>query len=122
MTESSLSHITAVEEDCGRTDTSLARAFAVLGKRWTGLVLGSLRSGPAGFREISRAIDGVSDSVLSDRLSYLCEVGLVSRHVDEGPPIAVAYELTPSGQALVPALIEISRWAEKHLPGADSPC
>jgi DNA-binding HxlR family transcriptional regulator len=82
------------------------------------VVLGSLRSGPAGFRELSRAIDGVSDSVLSDRLAELVGAGLVSRTVCEGPPVTVAYALTPSGEALMPALGEISRWAQEHLPGA----
>jgi DNA-binding HxlR family transcriptional regulator len=101
---------------CGRADVALARGFAVLGKRWTGVVLGSLRSGPAGFRELSRAIDGVSDSVLSERLSELAASGLVARTVCEGPPVTVSYALTASGQALIPALEQISLWAEEHLP------
>lgn len=103
-------------EACVRGDAALARGFALLGKRWTGLLLGSLRFGPAGFRELSRAIGRVSDSVLSDRLSELAEAGLVVRTVVEGPPVAVHYELTPSGQALMPALEQISQWAGQHLP------
>lgn len=113
MSESSVRHT-----ECVRTDASLARAFGVLGKRWTGVVLGSLRSGPAGFREISRAIDGVSDSVLADRLAELTASGLVARTVCEGPPVTVSYALTESGTALMPALTELSAWAAKHLPGA----
>ncbi|MEV4629276.1 helix-turn-helix domain-containing protein [Micromonospora sp. NPDC049523] len=106
--------------DCDRADAALARAFGVLGKRWSALVLGSLRNGPAGFRELSRAVEGVSDSVLSDRLSELTEVGLVARTVEPGPPVAVSYQLTPGGQALVPVLTEISRWATNHLPADKS--
>jgi len=101
---------------CVHADAGLARAFSVLGKRWSGLVLASLRGGPAGFRELSRAVGGVSDSVLSDRLSELTEMGLVSRTVDPGPPVAVSYELTVPGLALIPALQQISRWAAEHLP------
>jgi DNA-binding HxlR family transcriptional regulator len=103
-------------ECCERGDVALARAFSVLGKRWTGVVLRCLRPGPAGFRELSRAIGGVSDSVLSDRLSELAEEGLVTRTVCEGPPVTVSYELTDRGQALMPALEQISRWAREHLP------
>lgn len=103
-------------ETCARADASLARAFDFLGKRWNAAVLGSLNSGPAGFREISRGIDGVSDSVLSNRLSCLTAAGLITRTVDEGPPISVAYALTDAGRALMPALEEIARWAEQHLP------
>ena len=103
-------------EACVRADAALVRAFDLLGRRWTGVVLGTLSGGPAGFRAISRAVDGISDSVLSDRLSELCNVGLATRTVDEGPPISVAYELTDAGRALLPALEQITRWAEQHLP------
>jgi DNA-binding HxlR family transcriptional regulator len=99
-----------------QTMGTLARAFTVLGKRWSGLVLASLRGGPAGFRELSRAVGGVSDSLLSDRLSELTELGLVTRTVDPGPPVAVSYELTVPGLALIPALQQISHWAAEHLP------
>jgi DNA-binding HxlR family transcriptional regulator len=105
-------------EECVRADAALARAFDLLGKRWTGVVLGTLSGGPAGFRALSRAVEGISDSMLSDRLSELCEVELVTRTVDAGPPVSVAYELTDAGRALLPALEQISRWADEHLPSA----
>jgi DNA-binding HxlR family transcriptional regulator len=103
-------------EACARGDAALARAFDFLGKRWNGVVLGNLREGPAGFRELSRAIGGISDSVLSDRLSDLARAGLIARTVDEGPPLAVSYALTDRGNALIPALEQISLWAQEHLP------
>lgn len=103
-------------DPCSRTDAALTRAFAILGKRWNALVLGGLRCGPAGFRELSRAIDGLSDSVLADRLAELTRHHLVHRRVDEGPPVSVSYELTEHGRALMPALDQISAWAVDHLP------
>jgi DNA-binding HxlR family transcriptional regulator len=103
---------------CGRADAGLARAFDLLGKRWTGVVLGTLSGGPAGFRTLARAVEGVSDSVLADRLGELTNAGLVIRTVAEGPPVSVAYALTEAGRALLPALEQISRWAEEHLPPA----
>src|ERR1019366_4615775 len=83
-------------------DAALARAFGFLGKRWNGVLLGTLITGPAGFSELKRAISGISDSMLSERLAELCRAGLVQRSVDEGPPIAVGYTLTPAGLALLP--------------------
>jgi DNA-binding HxlR family transcriptional regulator len=106
-------------EACARADAALVRAFDLLGRRWTGVLLGTLSGGPAGFRAISRAVDGISDSVLSDRLAELCNVGLATRTVDDGPPISVAYELTDAGRALLPALEQITRWAEEHLPATE---
>jgi DNA-binding HxlR family transcriptional regulator len=101
---------------CAHGDAALARAFQFLGKRWNGLVLGHLSAGPAGFRELSRAIEGVSDSVLAERLSELTAAGLVTRTVCEGPPLSVSYALTERGEALIPALRQISLWADEHLP------
>jgi DNA-binding HxlR family transcriptional regulator len=43
-------------------------------------------------------------------------VGLVTRTVTDGPPLSVAYDLTDAGRALIPALAQISTWAEKYLP------
>jgi DNA-binding HxlR family transcriptional regulator len=105
----------AASEACARGDAALARAFEFLGKRWNGVVLGNLREGPAGFRELSRSIGGISDSVLSDRLSDLAQAGLIVRTVDEGPPLAVAYALSDRGKALIPALEQISLWSQEHL-------
>ena len=78
-------------------------------------VLGTLRGGPVGFRVLARAVPGISDSVLSDRLSELTDAGLVARTVEAGPPVSVTYTLTPAGRALLPALEQIRRWAEHHL-------
>ena len=100
---------------CERGTVALGRAFEFLGKRWNGVLLGTLRNGPAGFSELARAIDGISDSVLSDRLCDLAAAGLISRTVDEGPPLAVSYALTDRGKALLPALQQITLWAQEHL-------
>jgi DNA-binding HxlR family transcriptional regulator len=101
--------------DCVAADASLVRAFDLLGKRWTGVLLGTLRGGPVGFRALARAVPGISDSVLSDRLGELAQAGLVARTVAEGPPVSVTYTLTEAGRALLPALEQIRRWAERHL-------
>jgi DNA-binding HxlR family transcriptional regulator len=104
------------DEACASADAALIRAFDLLGKRWTGVVLGTLSGGPAGFGALARAVDGISDSMLSDRLRELSNAGLVTRTVAVGPPVAVSYALTEAGRALLPALDQISRWAEKYLP------
>jgi DNA-binding HxlR family transcriptional regulator len=80
------------------------------------VILGTLSDRPASFRELARAVPGISDSMLSTRLAALRNAGLVSRAVDEGPPLSVAYQLTDAGRALLPALERISRWADEYLP------
>ena len=104
------------QHDAALCDSALARVFDVLGKRWNGVILGSLAAGPVSFSRLARGIGGISDSVLSVRLSSLAAVGLVARTVDEGPPVSVTYRLTDAGRALLPALAELKAWAGEYLP------
>jgi len=106
----------AAEVEPRACDAALARAFRFLGKRWNGVLLGTLMQAPAGFAELKRAVPGISDSVLSERLTELATAGLVERTVDAGPPIAVTYRLTEAGLALAPALHALSVWAADNLP------
>ncbi|BEP12730.1 helix-turn-helix domain-containing protein [Acidothermaceae bacterium B102] len=100
-------------------DAALARAFGFLGKRWNGVILATLISGPAGFASLRRSVNGISDSVLSERLAELTKAGLVERAVDSGPPISVEYSLTTAGNGLLPALNELTQWAATNLPAGD---
>ncbi len=102
-------------------DAALAHAFEFLGKRWNGVLLATLLNGPATFSELRRSVHGISDSMLSDRLGELSRAGLVSRTVDEGPPVAVDYALTPAGTALLPALHELTTWAAENLRDCPGP-
>lgn len=102
-------------DSCERASEELTQVFALLGKRWSGLVVAVLTGGPVRFAELRRAIPGISERMLSDRLTELADSGLVVREVLEGPPLGVLYRLTPAGMALRPALEELSRWAHEHL-------
>ncbi|GAB4081283.1 helix-turn-helix domain-containing protein [Modestobacter muralis] len=97
-------------------DGALVRAFGFLGKRWNGLIIGVLAGGPATFSGLRRAVGGISDSVLSDRLTELTRAGLVQRTVDDGPPVSVGYQLTEAGQSLSPVLEQLATWARTSLP------
>ena len=103
-------------DECEPVAEDLARAFGYLGKRWTAIILGHLSHGPAGFRDLSRGIGGISDSVLSERLAGLAAGGLITREVRDGPPVTVTYQLTERGRALMPALDLIAQWARDNLP------
>lgn len=105
-----------------RCDAALTHVFAILGKRWNGVILGALSAGPASFSQLSRGVTGISDSVLSERLSGLVTAGIVTRAVDSGPPVSVTYALSHAGLALLPALDELRRWATEHLQVDGSRC
>jgi DNA-binding HxlR family transcriptional regulator len=113
-----------VDQDAGHAieicDARLTRVFDILGKRWNGMIVGALSSGPVSFSTLSRAISGISDSMLSQRLGALGDLGIVARSVEAGPPVAVTYRLTDAGLALLPALSMLAEWADAN-PTA-SPC
>lgn len=103
---------------CKRVDDGITRVFQLLGKRWSGPIVAVLVEQSAHFADLRRAVPGISERMLSDRLAELGAAGLVVREVDEGPPLRVSYRLTEAGAALEPALRELAQWAEVHLPGA----
>jgi DNA-binding HxlR family transcriptional regulator len=104
-----------VEPGIVRCDAGLSHVFEILGKRWNGIIVGALSNGPASFSQLARGVTGISDSVLSERLSGLAAAGIVTRVVDSGPPVSVTYALTVAGRALLPAMDELKIWAQEHL-------
>jgi DNA-binding HxlR family transcriptional regulator len=101
------------------SEESLIAVFSLLGRRWIGRVLAALMEGPMRFAELRRAVSGISESMLSQRLGELIDAGLVHREIIEGPPLGASYRLTESGMALRPALQELMRWSGVYL---GSPC
>ncbi len=102
-------------------DERLSRVFALLGKRWSGVILGLLLQGPAHFAVLARTIPGISERMLSDRLTELAEAGLIDRTVLDGPPLGVVYQLTASGRAMRPGLLKLSEWADRYMSPAARP-
>jgi DNA-binding HxlR family transcriptional regulator len=90
-------------------------AVAILGKRWTGLLLDALMDGPRRFCELTALVEGLSDRVLSDRLRELEAEGVVRRVVYPQIPVRVEYQLTEKGQALKPVVDAIHQWAQDWL-------
>jgi DNA-binding HxlR family transcriptional regulator len=91
-------------------------AVELIGRRWTGAIVAVLLDhGPMRFSEIAQAVPELSDRLLSERMKELEARGVVTRHVDAGPPVKVLYELTDMGQSLEPALQELKSWARRWL-------
>lgn len=87
-------------------------AFALLAKKWTGLILFSLARGELRFGELEGAIPGMSARLLALRMKELEREGLVERQVRvESSPVRVSYCLTERGRSLASALEGIADWA-----------
>lgn len=70
----------------------------------------------ARFTELKRELD-VNPVTLTERLSELERVGVLSRTAYKEIPPRVDYALTPSGRGLLPILDAMSKWAKKHGKG-----
>lgn len=85
--------------------------FALLGKRWNGQIVDLLLQGPARFGQLVAALPGLSNRVLTERLTELQEAGVVTR-------TAGHYALTERGEGLRPAIDALATWSE-HPPTVD---
>jgi DNA-binding HxlR family transcriptional regulator len=91
------------------------QAVELVGKRWTGAIVGALLPAPLRFSELAQAIPQISDRLLSTRLRELEEKGIVVRQVLPGTPVQVRYALSAKGHALEPAVSELRHWARHWL-------
>lgn len=82
----------------------------LLGRRWTLRVLWELRGDPIPtFRALQQRCDGVSSSVLTQRLAELRDAAIVER-------AEAGYRLTGQGLALLDTLAPLEKWANTWRP------
>ena len=89
-----------------RTGRPIMALLDLLGRRWTLRVLWELRDGPLAFRALQGRCDGMSSSVLNQRLAELREAGMAERAPD-------GYRLTAEGARLLDGLEPLQAWAER---------
>ncbi|HVQ57575.1 MAG TPA: helix-turn-helix domain-containing protein [Solirubrobacterales bacterium] len=88
-------------------------AVELIGKRWTGAIVCALTERSMRFGELGRAVPGLSDRLLSQRLRELEAEGLIEREVEAGTPVRVTYSLTAAGQDLGPSIAELKKWGQR---------
>jgi DNA-binding HxlR family transcriptional regulator len=89
-------------------------ALEVLGDRWTFLILREAFFGVRRYGYFQRNL-GIGRNVLAARLSALVEHGLLERVRYRTDPDWYEYRLTQAGLDLLPAILTIKGWAERHL-------
>jgi DNA-binding HxlR family transcriptional regulator len=99
---------------------SIARPLAVLGERWTVLVLRDLTLGRRRFDEIQESL-GIASNVLSQRLATLVDEGIAQRRRYSEHPERFEYRLTQKGLDLVPVLLALLAWGDRYTAGPKGP-
>jgi DNA-binding HxlR family transcriptional regulator len=86
-----------------------------VGDKWAVLILLLLRDEPLRFNQLRRAIEGISQKMLSQVLKSLERDGLVKRRAIATVPVTVEYSITPLGKTLAAAVDPLRDWAERNL-------
>ncbi|MGH2936600.1 MAG: winged helix-turn-helix transcriptional regulator [Solirubrobacterales bacterium] len=85
-----------------------------VGDKWSVLVIVLLGQGTHRFNQLHRAVDGISQRMLTLTVRNLERDGLVKRTVYATVPPRVDYELTELGETLLVPLGALSTWADAH--------
>jgi DNA-binding HxlR family transcriptional regulator len=88
--------------------------LALIGDKWTVMVIGDLDGGKKRFSELRRDLPGISQKMLSTKLRALERDGLVERTFYPVIPPRVEYELTPLGRELLSSLESLTEFALMH--------
>src|SRR3954471_3368183 len=92
---------------------SIAAALAIVGERWSLLVMRDVLLGRRRFAEIKRSL-GVAPNILSDRLQQLVEHGLLERRAIGAGSDAHEYVPTAKGRDVSPILTSLLNWGDAY--------
>ncbi len=101
---------------------TLGRAMAILGERWTVVVLREVFLGVRRFDDIRRH-SGIPRQVLANRLGTLVDHGILHRvpYRADGARTRHEYRLTEQGLELQPIMLAITQWGDRYLADPEGP-
>ena len=103
-------HTVAPHDGCVAVRDVLNR----VGDKWSVLVIRTLGAGPLRFNALRRAVEGISQRMLTLTLRGLERDGLVHREVHPTVPPQVEYSLTALGETLLGTIQALAEWAYAH--------
>ena len=107
-------------QDLNRENCSLARAMAVVGDRWTLLVLREAFLRVRRFDEFQERL-GIARRVLTERLKHLVDHDVLEKVAYSQAPLRHEYRLTEKGLGLYPVIISLVHWGDEHYAGKKGP-
>lgn len=88
--------------------------LSLLGNKWKVLILRALVQGTKRFGELSRAISGISQKMLTQQLRQMEKDDIIKRKVYAEVPPRVEYSLTEIGKSLKPVLDAMHKWGSRY--------
>ncbi|NJR24033.1 MAG: helix-turn-helix transcriptional regulator [Richelia sp. CSU_2_1] len=98
-----------------RANCPVERTLEVIGGRWKVLILRELFQGVKRFNELQRAVNGITQKMLTQQLREMESNGIVHREIYLQVPPKVEYSLTPLGKSLKPIIESMHEWGVQHI-------
>jgi DNA-binding HxlR family transcriptional regulator len=102
-------------EISSRLTCAVEITLKVIGGRWKVLILRELLQGVKRFGELHRALNGITQKMLTQQLREMEEDGIIHREIYLQVPPKVEYSLTPRGESLKPILYAMHEWGLSHV-------
>lgn len=94
----------------------LKKVLNIIGGKWKILLLCVIDDkGVMRYGELRRAVYGITNTMLAQSLKEMEEDGLIERRQYREMPVRVEYSLTEKDHSMIPILLELKHWGEKHL-------
>ena len=102
-----------------RSDCPISYTLDFFGDKWTFLIIRDLVQGKKFYKDFLNSKEGIATNILSDRLKKLENSGIIESRVYEKLKTMKEYSLTEKGKDLIPVLVEMIVWSDKHQTGLD---
>ena len=114
--------IEADPSELSADNCSVARTVALIGEKWTLLLLREAYYGTRRFNDFEARL-GVARNLLTARLQTLVDGGLLTRvpYQEPGARTRHEYRLTDAGRELFPIVVALLQWGDAHLAGPAGP-
>lgn len=98
-----------------RSECPISTALDIFGDKWSLLIIRDLMfKGKNTYGDFLASDEKIATNILADRLALLECAGIISKHKHPDSKVKVLYKLTAKGIDLIPLMIEIVTWSEKH--------
>lgn len=106
-------------EDLADADCGIAQTLGLVGDWWSWLILRDIAGGLSRFGQLQDAL-GISRRALAERLSGLVADGVLTKEPYSLRPVRHDYVLTERGEGLLPVLLAMQEFGDRHLLGDGS--
>ncbi len=98
-----------------RSGCPIASTLDLVGDKWSLVIIRDMLVGARRFGDFMASPEGIKTNILTNRLRRMEEAGLIERQAYQTRPPRFEYLLTERGEALLPVLQEMCRWANAHI-------